>query len=142
MTIESQPLALTLEAFDRATQRGRNLLSRGPLAVAAHYRDGRIHVELNNGCAFEFPVDQAQGLTGADEADLQVIEIEASGLGLHWPRLNADLYVPNLIKGILGTRRWMASIGAAGGRVKSAAKAEAARANGAKGGRPKRQATA
>ena len=142
MTIESQPLALTLEAFDRATQRGRNLLSRGPLAVAAHYRDGRIHVELNNGCAFEFPVDQAQGLTGADEADLQVIEIEASGLGLHWPRLNADLYVPNLIKGILGTRRWMASISAAGGRVKSAAKAEAARANGAKGGRPKRQATA
>ncbi|WP_298290117.1 DUF2442 domain-containing protein [Thiomonas sp.] len=142
MTIESQPLALTLEAFDRATQRGRNLLSRGPLAVAAHYRDGRIHVELNNGCAFEFPVDQAQGLTGADEADLQVIEIEASGLGLHWPRLNADLYVPNLIKGILGTKRWMASIGAAGGRVKSAAKAEAARANGAKGGRPKRQATA
>jgi len=142
MTIESQPLALTREVFDRATQRGRNLLSRGPLAVAAHYRDGRIHVELNNGCAFEFPVDQAQGLTGADEADLQVIEIEASGLGLHWPRLNADLYVPNLIKGILGTRRWMASIGAAGGRVKSAAKAEAARANGAKGGRPKRQATA
>ena len=142
MTIESQPLALTREVFDRATQRGRNLLSRGPLAVAAHYRDGRIHVELNNGCAFEFPVDQAQGLTGADEADLQVIEIEASGLGLHWPRLNADLYVPNLIKGILGTKRWMASIGAAGGRVKSAAKAEAARANGAKGGRPKRQATA
>lgn len=142
MTIESQPLALTREVFDRATQRGRNLLSRGPLAVAAHYRDGRIHVELNNGCAFEFPVDQAQGLTGADEADLQVIEIEASGLGLHWPRLNADLYVPNLVKGILGTRRWMASIGAAGGRVKSAAKAEAARANGAKGGRPKRQATA
>lgn len=142
MTIESQSPSLTQEAFDRATQRGRNLLSRGPLAVAAHYRDGRIHVELNNGCAFEFPVDQAQGLSGADEADLQVIEIEASGLGLHWPRLNADLYVPNLVKGILGTRRWMASIGAAGGRVKSAAKAEAARANGAKGGRPKRQATA
>jgi hypothetical protein len=42
---------------------------------------------------------------------------------------------------VFGTKTWMASImGARGGKVSSPAKAEAARANGAKGGRPKKQA--
>lgn len=138
MTAESPSVVLTEDAFARATERGRRILARGPLAVAAYHQNGRIHVELNNGCAFEFPVEQAQGLAGAKAADLQVIEIESRGLGLHWPRLDADLYVPSLVKGILGSKEWMARIGAAGGSVKSVAKAQAARANGAKGGRPKR----
>lgn len=142
MATKSKSFVLTEEAFARATERGRRILARGPLAVAAHHQNGRIHVELNNGCAFEFPVEQAQGLAGAKAVDLQIIEIVSSGLGLHWPRLDADLSVPSLVKGVLGSKQWMASIGAAGGSVKSAAKAQAARANGAKGGRPKRQAVA
>lgn len=44
------------------------------------------------------------------------------------------------MKGALGTKQWMAEIGAAGGRAASPAKAAAARANGALGGRPKRLA--
>lgn len=122
--------------FAKASEQGRRLLARGPLATAARYEAGRIHVELNNGCAFEFPVEQAQDLAGAKKADLQQIEISASGLGLHWPKLDADLYVPSLVKGILGTRQWMAEIGATGGKATTDAKAAAARANGRLGGRP------
>jgi hypothetical protein len=95
-------------------------------------------VELNNGCAFEFPVEHAQGLAGAKAADLRTIEIQAAGLGLYWPKLDADLYVPSLVKGILGTKQWMAQIGASGGRAATAAKAAAARANGKLGGRPRK----
>ena len=130
---------IDVETFTKASELGRRLLARSPLATAARYESGRIHVELNNGCAFEFPVEQAQDLAGAKVADLRVIKIQASGLGLHWPRLDADLYVPTLIKGVLSTKLWMAEIGAVGGRAATASKATAARANGKLGGRPKKR---
>src|SRR5580658_2994541 len=59
-----------------------------------------------------------------------------SGLGLHWPQLDADLYVPALIEGAFGSRRWMQHIGELGDSARSAAKAKASRENGTRGGRP------
>jgi hypothetical protein len=49
-----------------------------------------------------------------------------------------NIYVPALIESVYGSRRWMAMLGKKGGRAKTAAKRKASRANGAKGGRPKR----
>lgn len=128
--------------FEKSNEAGRRLLARGPLAISAGYANKRIRVELDNGCFFEFPVDHAQGLQGAKAADLKIIEIQASGLGLHWPKLDADLYVPALVKGVLGTKAWMAQIGAVGGAAKSATKASASRQNGKLGGRPKKESLA
>jgi hypothetical protein len=72
---------------------------------------------------------------------LSHIEITPSGLGLHWPQLDADLFVPGLIEGVFGSKSWMArEMGAKGGRTRSKAKAEAARANGKRGGRPRKTA--
>jgi hypothetical protein len=130
--------AIDKAGFAKASERGRRLLARGPLATAARYEAGRIHVELNNGCAFEFPVAHARGLAGAKATDLRIIQVSAAGLGLHWPKLDADLYVPALVKGILGTKQWMTQIGAVGGSAATVAKAAAARANGKLGGRPRK----
>jgi hypothetical protein len=89
-----------------------------------------------------FPPQLAEGLAGAAPADLGEIEISPAGLGLHWPRLDADLYVPALLQGVFGTRQWMAAqLGAAGGRARSEAKAASARENGRKGGRPRKNAS-
>jgi hypothetical protein len=125
-------------SFAKATEQGRRLLARGPLARAARFAAGRVHVELDNGCAFAFPASQAEGLAGAPVADLRLIEVTAAGLGLHWPSLDADLYVPDLVKGILGAKAWMAHIGAVGGKVASKAKTRSARVNGKLGGRPRK----
>ena len=66
-------------------------------------------------------------------------EISPSGLGIHFPRLDADLYIPALLEGFLGSKRWMASqMGKVGGKVSSDAKTAAARKNGKLGGRPKK----
>ena len=65
-------------AFAKASKRGHRLLARGPLAIAARYEAGRIHVELNNGCAFEFPVAHAQGLAGAKATELRTIKVSAA----------------------------------------------------------------
>jgi hypothetical protein len=61
------------------------------------------------------------------------------GFNLHWPALDVDLFVPALLAGVFGTRAWMArELARVGGQARSAAKTKAARANGAKGGRPRK----
>ena len=48
------------------------------------------------------------------------IEISPSGLGIHFPRLDADLYLPALLEGFLGSRLWMAAeMGKRGGKATS-----------------------
>src|SRR6478735_1682721 len=112
-------------------------------AVSARYdrRSSRIIVALNTGVQIAFPADLAEGLAGASAADLAQIEISPAGLGLHWPRLDADLYVPSLLQGMLGSKNWMArQLGTAGGPARSEAKTAASRENGRKGGRPRKTA--
>jgi hypothetical protein len=51
-----------------------------------------------------------------------------AGLGLHRPRLNADLHVPALLQGVFGSGSWIArQLGMGGGRVRSVAKVVASR---------------
>jgi len=124
--------------FDAARARGRAVLRKGPLAVDVRLRGGKIVISLNTGVVISFPPSLAQGLAGASRADLSDVVIEAKGLSLHWPKLDADFYVPALARGVLGNQEWMSRIGRAGGLSKSVAKGKAARANGAKGGRPRK----
>lgn len=135
-------MAVTDEALAEAERRGRGLRQAG-YAVAARYdrRSSRIVVKLNTDVQISFPARLAEGLADASPQDLGVIEITPSGLGLHWPKLDVDLYVPGLMAGQLGSRRWMgALLGAAGGQARSPAKAASSRENGRKGGRPRRAA--
>lgn len=122
-----------------AVTRGRLEQASQVRARAARYdaRKRLIVVELINGSSFAFPPSLAQGLSDASSADLSVIEVTPMGSGLHWPNLNADLTVEGLLAGVFGSRNWMRSHAARAGSVRSPAKAAAARANGAKGGRPK-----
>jgi hypothetical protein len=124
--------------------RGRKMLATEPRAKSAHYdkATGRVVVDLVNGCAYAFPSQLVQDLHGASQDDLADIEVDGLGFNLHWPALDADLYVPALVSGIFGARAWMARELARGaGRTTSPAKAAAARSNGAKGGRPRKIAS-
>lgn len=130
---------LTDAAIDAASARGRAIRESLPHAAAARYdaKSGRIMVDLVNGATFAFPPHLAQGLEEATPDELAEIEISGAGYGLHWPRLDVDLAVPALLNGIFGTAKWMAR---QAGQATSPAKAAAARANGAKGGRPRKNA--
>jgi hypothetical protein len=126
------------EDADKRAQRRRDI---GPSAVAARYdrRSKRIVVRLASGLDVAFAPQDAQGLETATPDQLAEIEISPSGLGLHFPKLDADLYIPALLEGFLGSRVWMAArLGARGGRARTAAKIAAARSNGRMGGRPRR----
>jgi hypothetical protein len=138
-------MKLTEASIRQAEKRMQTRLRGQPQATSARYdrRDARIVVGLSNGLELGVPVDRAEGLAGAKPSDLADIEISPTGLGLHWPRLDADLYLPALMEGVFGTRRWMAQqLGKTGGRSNSTAKQKAARANGKLGGRPRKVAQA
>jgi hypothetical protein len=135
---------LTKEQLRRAEARGRELLEAEPRATAARYDPiaGRVVIELANGCAYAFPARRVQDLQGASE-DLADVEVDGAGFNLHWPKLDVDLYVPALVAGVFGTRAWITrELARVAGRVRSPAKAAAARSNGAKGGRPRKAAKA
>lgn len=134
-------MEITEQEFQAATLRGEEVRRRG-YAVRADYdsRQKRLVVDLNTGVTIMVPVHLIEELSDADANDLTEIEISPAGTALHWPHIDADVYVPSLMQGIYGTKRWMAAqLGAAGGRATSPAKSTAARANGAKGGRPRKR---
>jgi hypothetical protein len=134
---------VTNDEFVRANRRGRNLREKVPIVVAARYASkiGRIVLSLSSGLDITFPPECAEGLEHASAADLKAIEISPSGLGIYFPKLDVDLYLPALLEGSLGSRKWMAArLGALGGSSTSTAKGRASRANGKLGGRPKRLA--
>lgn len=130
---------LTDAEIDAALERGRIAQAAEPRAAAARYdrQLGRVIVDLVNGCTFAFPPRMAQGLENATDDQLAEVELLGRGYGLHWEALDVDLTVPGLLAGLFGTRSYMAR---RAGQVTSPAKAAAARANGAKGGRPRKTA--
>ncbi|WBU55056.1 DUF2442 domain-containing protein [Paracoccus sp. SCSIO 75233] len=137
-------MAISEQEFEQAQARAAEARQAGH-AVAARYdrKHGRVVVRLHNDVELAVPVGLVEGLAGAMPDDLADIEVTPAGLGLHWPKLDADVYVPALMQGVFGSRSWMAAqLGATGGKATSKAKADAARANGRKGGRPPRSASA
>lgn len=127
--------------FELAKGRAKELQAAIPRAVAARYdsKCGRIVIRLSSKVDVSFSPHDAQGLEKAKPSQLDEIQITPSGFGIHFPKLDADLYLPGLLEGFLGSKRWMASrLGQLGGQSKSKAKKAAARANGRLGGRPRK----
>jgi hypothetical protein len=128
--------------IDLANQRAQERLASLPRAVSAHYdrRIGRVVIHLNTKLDIAFSPHDAEGLEAARPDQLEPIEISPSGFGIHFPKLDADLYLPALLEGFLGSRKWTAvRMGAEGGRSRSEAKSAAAKKNGSLGGRPRKK---
>jgi Protein of unknown function (DUF2442) len=134
----------TRDEFDIATERATRRRNRVPSAIGAYYDpdSGRVVVNLNTNLDVTFSPHSVQGLEKAKPSQLEPIEITPSGFGLHFPKLDADIYLPALLEGVLGSKRWIAAqLGSLGGKSKSVAKVSASRNNGRLGGRPKKSAT-
>src|ERR1700719_5266247 len=108
-----------------ANRRGERLRGSAPHAVAAQYdrATGRVVIHLSSKLDVSFSPHDAQGQENAKPSQLEEIEISPSGFGIHFPKLDADLYLPAIFQGFLGSRKWMASrLGQVGGKSRSVAK--------------------
>jgi hypothetical protein len=104
------------------------------LAVDARFdrRNQRVMITLNNGAVVGFPLAVLPGLEHATAEHLRKIEVEGGGYGLHVGSLDADISVPALLADQLGSTIMK----------RAEARANASRANGRRGGRPRKSKAA
>jgi hypothetical protein len=139
----AEPKVVTTDAEIEAAQKKAQLLAPEAVAKSVEHITSLnlLIVELSNHRRLALPLEDLQQLDRATHAELQNYELLGHGTGIHFPDLDVDLYVPSLIAGVYGNRSWMAKLGRVGGMAKTEAKRLAAKANGAKGGRPKAKST-
>ena len=126
-----------------ALKQGKEDLKTDTRAVSARYdpATGKVTMELVNGCFYIFPTHLVEDLANAPPEMLDEVIVDSVGYNLHFPRIDADVYVPALVSGVFGTKRWMEkALARRAGQAKSPAKAAASRANGKMGGRPRKVA--
>lgn len=142
-------VTVSADEYARALQAGNDDDTR---AQSAHYdlQSKRLRIELPGEVAVMIPTDFIQGLQNASTKEIESVELLAGGYALHWPALDVDILVSELVAGVFGTKSWMAKIsgdflaeaGRKGGSASTRAKRTASRANGKLGGRPRKQLTA
>jgi hypothetical protein len=99
-------------------------------------RTGRIVVELKLGGAFAFPPAMYPELVDRTPQELARVEPSPSGEGLCWDEIDVHIETAGVLVDLLGPSMFRA-FASVGGKTRSERKAAAARANGARGGRPR-----
>jgi hypothetical protein len=133
-----------LERYARARALGQARAQDPSAVVDARYDPERdlIDLEFAGGGSMTIPRKIVPGLERASTSKMESIIVSPAGDALSWPSLDVDVYVPGLVERAFGTRLFAAATGRRGGRRRSKAKAAAAKANGAKGGRPRKRLSA
>ena len=132
------------DRFARARARGQARVEDPSALIDARNDSDADAIELafKGGGSMTIPRTVVPGLESASASKLDAVVVSPAGDSLSWPSLDVDVYVPGLVERAFGTRLFAASTGRRGGRRRSKAKAAAAKANGAKGGRPRKPLTA
>ncbi|NML73172.1 DUF2442 domain-containing protein [Rhizobium sp. S-51] len=132
---------VTDQELAEAKQRWNEERTERPVPVAVRFDPGseRVVVEFANGAAFLFPARSLEGLETATVSQLSEVELLGE-TGLHWETLDVDFTISGLMAGIFGSKVFM-DAQRRGGQSRSPAKVAASRANGAKGGRPRKAGT-
>lgn len=129
-----------LRQIAAARKRAASERAQKQFAVAAGYHKAEktLWIHLANGVKISLPIALIPWLQPYTDDEIGAVCVGPAGLGLRWDTLDMDLSVYSLVQLALGkTLLWKAS-GAAGGKVRSEAKAAASRRNGQKGGRPRK----
>lgn len=112
----------------------------GQRATSAVYDRGShlVMLTMTNGIVFGFPVHSIPALAKASDHELEAVVLSPGGGALHWENLDADFSVAGLILSAVEPAARRRELARLAGQSTSHAKAAAARANGAKGGRPRK----
>lgn len=124
--------------IDAAIARQAEIDAVEPRANKVLFEDGRIILHFNNDAVFSFLPESVEAISTLPTTILATVELTPSGKGLRWDEPDIDLSIQGLLLGIFGSKLWMQQIASKGGQSTSEKKKAASRANGKKGGRPKK----
>ena len=129
------------ERYVRARARGEARAQDPSAVVGARYdpEGDLIDLKFGGGGSMAIPRKAVPGLQRASASHIAAIVVSPAGDALSWPSLDVDVYVPGLVERAFGSRLFAAATGRRGGQRRSKAKAAAAKANGVKGGRPRKR---
>jgi len=99
-------------------------------------------IGLNNGQRLVLPLEDVPELGKLTKRGFENWELLGRGDAINFPDIDVALPIDGIIEGVYGRRRWMAELGQKGGGAKTEAKKTASRANGKKGGRPRKVVSA
>lgn len=131
--------AITQKQYDHALAAGRKRLSRALRAESVRYDSGNGVVEIKLSNAVTVAVARSAITEWAQVPEKEMHEVRLSPLreAIAVPTHDVEIGVEGLLRDILPDDLFRRAFAHRGGSTKSQAKAEAARANGALGGRRK-----
>lgn len=130
------------ERDHRAAIRRGNAKAKLPTALVAASLDKKartVRLRFRAGLELAIPIKAIPELANVPIAKLSDVKASPLGDGLVFSEYGEAFYVPGLLRDLFGDA-FAGALGKLGGRVRSKAKAAAARRNGRKGGRPRKQA--
>lgn len=111
--------------------------AKGPKATAVSISDGELRLSLHSGAKLTISARQLRPLAQLSDEQLADVRVVSGGTVLMWPQLGASIAVEGLLEAVTGLQT-LKSAQRRGGSARSEAKIAAVRANGAKGGRPRK----
>lgn len=135
----------TADEIEKGRREGAQARQSEPHAKAVRYdpHTRTYNLEMVAGATVSIHVDRIAYLADATDAELAEVELSPSGGGISWPRLDVDLNMTGLVMAAVAGASWRdyfrSMLGRENGARTSSAKAEAARKNGKKGGRPRKR---
>ena len=95
--------------IDAAIRRARSFSMYDHRIARASYsvRTNCVQLRMRNGSTLCIPRKLLQGLSEAEPASLNKIEILGNGTGLYWPELDVAHSVSGLVAGVYGSAKWM-----------------------------------
>lgn len=110
--------------------------------VAYDARKKQVVLKLRRGAIVALPIDRIPWLQGATSRQLRGLRVNRFGHGIVLEELDIHISIRGILADLVGLTGSAALMGAEGGKARSPAKAAAARANGKRGGRPRKKAAA
>jgi hypothetical protein len=131
---------LTDADIDKAIARGRKLKRLYANASSVRYENDCISIGFSDGSSVMLPVAGLPEFEGFSEEDFQQLEVSFGGKAISCEAQDLDVSITGLIATSQPLMDLATSLVASrNGRKSSAAKSAAARANGKKGGRPRKK---
>jgi len=101
---ERRELRISDTMLAQAAAAGEKELER-PRAKSVSYDATRVRliIELVSGAVLDIPFPATERLAKATDRERGTMELTPFGLGIHWPLIDEDLYVPRLVEQYTGS---------------------------------------